>query len=320
VVRITARYMDFSTFQQLPLTDIVQLVQRAGCKVCVFPINGTRRWFILEHPDLAASDFVNGYLQVAGQRHLELYRLFFEHGIQTLLTPIFGPDILERDSDYQPIIAQGLLWFAQNVDFLKFYDDFDVRVKVYGDVERYLRGTQFAHVLDAFAELSERTAKHTTHRLFFGLCAHDPAEQVAQIGVDYHRQFGRLPDKRAIVEAYYGEYVDPVDFFIGFDRPAAFDMPLIATGNEDLYFTVSPSPYLDAHTLRAILYDHLFTRRISEKYSELTPEDWQILTAFYRENRHHVLGIGDQSARGGVWYPLPQVNLPPQWQKIRTTS
>jgi tuberculosinol/isotuberculosinol synthase len=307
--------LDKITFQQLPIDKVVQLVRDAGSKVCVFPINGTRRWFILEHPAQAASDFVDSYLHISSEKHLELYQLFFDHGIDTLLTPIFGPDILERDADYRPIIEQGLLWFAQNPDFLRFYDTYDVRVRVYGDVERYLRDTPYASVLEAFEGLVRRTESHHSRRLFFGLCAHDPAERVAQIGMEYFQKRGALPGKREIVEAYYGEYVDPVSFFIGFDRPSAYDMPLIATGEEDLYFTVSPSLYMDEETLRSILYDHLFSRRIHEQYDELTPEDWQTLTDFYRSNRHHVLGVGDRSPKGNFWYPLPQVDLPAQWSR-----
>jgi adenosine tuberculosinyltransferase len=308
--------VDIQTFQQLSQDKAAQLVRENGPKVCVFPINGTRRWFLLEYPKQAADDFVNAYLQIGGQRHIELYELIFNHGIDTLLTPIFGPDILERGSDYQPIIEQGLLWFAQNPDFLAFYDAYDVRVRVYGDVERYLKDTPYASVLSAFDELAQRTKSHTTRQLYFGLCANDPAERIAQIGVEYFQAHNRLPGKRDLVEAYYGQYIDPVSFFIGFDRPSAYDMPLIATGQEDLYFTVSPSPYMDTETLRSILYDHLYSRRINEEYDELTPEDWRTLTDFYRQNRHHVLGVGDSSARGNFWYPLPQVELPPQWEKL----
>jgi adenosine tuberculosinyltransferase len=305
--------MEIQTFQHLSTGEIAQVVRESGPKVCVFPINGTRRWFMLEHPQQANANFVDAYLQVGGQRHLELYQLFFDHGIDTLLTPIFGPDILERDVDYQPIIQQGLMWFAQNPEFIAFYDKYDVRVRIYGDVERYLQDTPYAPVLQAFKDLAKRTESHTQRRLFFGLYANDSAERIAQIGLEHYQTHGRLPVKHEIVEAYYGEYVDPVNFFIGFDRPAAYDMPLIATGEEDLYFTVSPSPYMDEQTLRAILFDHLYSRRINERYDELTPEDWNILTKFYRQNRHHVLGVGDRSARGNFWYPLPQVELPAQW-------
>jgi tuberculosinol/isotuberculosinol synthase len=300
--------MDAETFQNLPTTGIAQLVHQAGPKVCVFPINGTRRWFMLEYPERAATDFTQAYMQITWQRQVELYKLFFDHGIDTLLTPIFGPDLLDRGDEYRQLLEPGLLWFTQDQDMLNFYDAYDVRVRVYGDARRYFRNTPYAHTLKAFDKLAQRTAHHTRCRLFFGVCAHDPTETVAEIGAHFHQEHGRLPDKRQIVEAYYGEYVEPVSFFIGFDRLTVFDMPLISTGNEDLYFTVSPSPYLDARTLRTILYDHLYTRQVDEtSYTTISPQDWSWMKTFYRANRGSVLGIGMK--RHGIWYPLPQVNI-----------
>lgn len=304
--------MDIETFQSLPTEEVARLVRETGPKVCVFPVNGTRRWFMLEHPERAATDLT--YLRFGGRRLIELYELFFDHGIDTLLTPIFGPDLLERGDEYKQLLLPGLLWFAQDQGFLEFYDAYDVRVRVYGDARRYLQDTPYAHVLDDFDELARRTAAHRRHRLFFGVCAHDATETIAEIGVRFYREHSRLPDKRQIVKAYYGEHVEPVDLFIGFDRPAAFDMPLIATGSEDLYFAVAPSLYLDAYTLRAILYDHLYARRVDETgYAELSPEDWQTLADFYALNRRHVLGLGCRHSSGNFWYPLPQVELPPRW-------
>ena len=305
--------MDAESFQSLPTTEIAQLVRATGAKVCVFPINGTRRWFALEFPEEAATDSGEAYMRIGGQRHIELYKLFFDHGIDTLLTPIFGPDLLKRGQEYRQLMVPALSWFAQNQDFMDWYDSYDVRVHVYGDAQRYLRNTPYAPALEAYDELARRTAHHRTFRLFFGVCAHDPAETIAEISVRFWQEHGHLPSKRELVEAYYGEYVEPVDLFIGFERPAAFDMPLVATGNEDLYFTVSPSLYLDARTLRAILYDHLYSRRVSETYTELSPQDWQALAEFYRMNRDHVLGLGRKHSSASFWYPLPQVTLPPQW-------
>jgi len=304
--------MDIGTFLNLPTEEVARLVREAGPKVCVFPINGTRRWFMLEYPEQAATDFMEAYFRIGGRRHIELYKLFFDHGIDTLLTPIFGPDLLERGDEYRRLMVPALVWFAQNQDFLDFYDAYDVRVSVYGDARRYFQNTPYACTLDAFDELARRTASYRRYRLFFGVCAHDPAETIAAIAVRFYQEHGRLPDKRQIVEAYYGQYVEPVDLFIGFDRPAAFDMPLIATGSEDLYFTVSPSPYLDAHTLRAILYDHLYARQVDKAdYAALSPEDWQTLADFYALNRRHVLGLGHKHKSGSFWHPLPQVELLP---------
>ena len=302
----------FETFMALPTPEIAARVRERGPRVCVFPINGTRRWFLIEYPDVARENFIQAYLEINGQRHLDLYRLFFDHGVETLLTPVFGPDLLERNETYDALLEQGLLLFATNDRFLSFYDDYDVSVRVYGDAQRYLADTVYAGALEAYDRLTGRTKQHARHRLFFGVCAHDATETVARIGHDFYQEHGRVPSKAEIVEAYYGEPVGPVDLFIGADRPAAFDMPLIATGHEDLYFTVAPSPYMDATTLRAILYDHIYTRRVDDtRYNEVSVKGWQRLAAFYRRNRHAVLGLGRQDPSGQFWYPTPQVDAVP---------
>jgi tuberculosinol/isotuberculosinol synthase len=304
--------MDYQRFLALEREEVAALVRAAGPKVCVFPINGTRRWFALEHPDVAASQSAEAYLRITWRRQVELYRLFFDHGVDTLLTPIFGPDLLERGEEYRSLIEPGLLWFTQDEEMLAFYEAYDVRIRVYGDAQRWLAKSPYAATLAAFEAIRQRTAGHQRHRLFFGICAQDPTETVAEIGVRFHGQHGRLPDRREIVEAYYGEYVPPAAFFIGFERPVVFDMPLLAIGEEDLYFTVSPSPYLDETGLRAILYDHLYARPVSETYRDLTAEEWEMLARFYQLNQHQILGLGRRHRSGSFWYPLPQVELLPE--------
>jgi tuberculosinol/isotuberculosinol synthase len=304
--------IDIDTFLEMPTSDIAALVRDNGPKVCVFPINGTRRWFLLEYPDLARENYIQSYLDINAKRHLELYRLFFDHGIETLLTPVFGPDLLERNETYNELLKKGLVIFAEDRGLLAFYEAYDVRVRVYGDADRYLNNTIYADALDTYECLTQQTRHHDRHRLFFGVCAHDAAETIARIGHRFYQEHNRVPSKREIVEAYYGEWVGSVDLFIGTDRLAAFDMPLISTGDEDLYFTVAPSPYMDARTLRAILYDHMYVRRIDDTgYSKLSASDWQTLREFYWRNRHSVLGLGRQDPSGRFWYPLPQVDLTP---------
>jgi tuberculosinol/isotuberculosinol synthase len=312
--------MDLETFLNLSTDEVARIVRAEGPKVCVFPINGTRRWFMLEYPELARESFMKDYLRISGQRHIELYELFFDHGVETLVTPIFGPDLLERGDQYRTLLQRGLLWFAQNEDFLDFYASYDVRVHIYGDAERHLQDTSYADALDAYETVARSTADHQSHRLFFGVCAHDATEAVAAFSADFYQENGNLPKKREIVAAYYGEYVPPVDLFIGFaDRPAVFDMPLIATGSEDLYFTVAPSPYLNACTLRAILYDHIYARQVDDAdYEALSPRGWQALGEFYNQNRHHALGLGRRHESKSFWYPLPQVELSPAMRTAQT--
>jgi hypothetical protein len=312
--------LDLSTFQNLPAEEIAKLVRADGPKVCVFPINGTRRWFMLEYPELADSDIsIDVFVELGAWRLLQICDLFYEHGIDTVLAPILGPDIMERGDDYAPVGIGGLQWFTQSKKALDFYSAHDVRVRMYGDTQRYFPNTPYASTLPMFDHVTRQTADHESHRLFLGVCAHDATETVAQIGVQFHQEHGCLPNRRQIIETYYGEFVEPVDIFIGSGQPSAFDMPLVATGNEDLYFTVAPSAYLDAEMLRTILYDHLYVRSVDEAdYDDISPNDWSYMENFYRTNRKAVLGLGYRNNGNHFWYPLSQVeqlhqlNLPVQ--------
>jgi tuberculosinol/isotuberculosinol synthase len=300
--------VDLAEFQDLPTEEVGRLVRAAGPKVCVFPINGTRRWFLLTHPSQRGGGLASAYLDATAKRHVEIYRLLFDHGLDTLLTPVFGPDLVERGEGYMQMAADGLARLTTHPDFLDFYETVGVRVHFYGDHRRFLGPTPYAYLSDLFDDVTARTLSHSRYCLFFGLFAHDATETVAEIAIRCYQEQGRPPDKRQIVEAYYGEYVGPVDLFIGFDKLCVFDMPLVATGAEDLYFTVSPSPYLTQRQLRDILYDHLYARRGELDYSEMSSREWDLMMGFYQANMERTLGVGTK--RGGVWYPLPQVKLP----------
>ncbi|MBN1565626.1 MAG: diterpene synthase [Anaerolineae bacterium] len=308
--------MDRDTFLNLPTPDLAALVRQSGPKVCVFPINGTRRWYLLEHaPDASEKDYLAAYLAKIEPNHVDLYRLLFDHGIEYLLTPAFGPDLAERGPEYVAIVAHGLARLGTEKLFLDFFEDYNVRVRFYGDYRPYFENSPHAAVLDVFDDLTARTAHHDRFRLFFGLFGHDATETIAQLSVDHYRQHGSVPDKRTLIERYYGEYVPPVDMFIGFDTFSTFDMPLIAMGAEDLYFTINPSPYLTDQQLRDILFDHLYSRRIEPDYSSMEPDEWDLMREFYRVNMGKTLGVGGQQARGNYWFPLPQVTLPPTFNE-----
>lgn len=299
--------MDIETFLALSTAQVAAVMRAAGSKICVFPINGTRRWFMLEHPPKEGEDPVCCYLDVAGRRHIELYQLLFDHGLDTLLTPVFGPDLLDRGEEYVQMAVEGLARLATNADFLEFYDTYQVRVRFYGDYRSFFGATPYAYLSDLFDEMTSRTRRYDRYRLFFGVCAQDAVGVIAELAVGHYIQHGHTPDKRTLVKLYYGEPLGTVDLFIGFDKLSVFDMPLLAVGNEDLYFTVSPSPYLTERQLRSILYDHLYARRGQElDLGTLGPEVWDWMKGFYQANFERTLGVGRQGP-GGFWYPLPQV-------------
>lgn len=307
--------MEYDIFMNLPTAEIAQIVRERGPHVCVFPINGTRRWFMLEHPDVAPDDFLPAYLEAMVQSHMRNCRLFFEHGLSTLVSPMLGSIILERGSDYIQVLPQGFAHLINHPEFKRLCRELEVRVRFFGEYHERLAGTPHEHLIGFMEGIEETVGRETAafdrHRLFFGLFADHPADKIADLTVQYYLEHGRVPDKSALVERYYGEYVSPADLYIGFGKLATYDMPLLAVGTTNLYFTVAPSPYFSAVLLRRILYDHLFARQQGYKqYRRMQAQDWVYMRDFYRANSGNVLGIGKKMEPGGSWFPLPQVSWP----------
>ena len=292
-------------FLNLPTEEVAKLVQVSGSKVIIFPINGTRRWFMLEYGDQEFDDPIAAYMDIAMNRHIELYKLFFDHGVDTLLTPVIGPEILAtRDGYMQKIGAEGLSRLVTHPGFLSFYEEYGVRVRFYGEYRKHLANTFYEQLSDLFDGITEKTARNNNFKLFFGAFADNlnATSVIAELTVQYFKEHGTIPERKKIVEMYYGEYVDKADIFIGFDRFAVFDYPLLNWGEEDLYFMVAPSCYLGEKQLRNILYDHLYTRRVPEvEYMSGSDDELNSTRNYYLENRELTLGVG--YLLNGTWTP-----------------
>ena len=304
--------MNINDFQQLPVEEVARLVRDAGKKTCVFPLNGTRRWFVLEHGQETETkaDFAAAYLEQTTKRNATLCRMLFAHGIDTMLIPVFSSYLMQRGEEYVHMAARGLSSIVNHPAFLQLYTDLNVRVRFYGDYETCFAGTPHAHIVDEFEQLMEDTKDNDGFRLFWGVCAQDATDAIVALTVKHYEEHGDLPDKETLIRQYYGEQMSVVNIYIGSGKPRAFDMPLITTGREDLYFSVTPSLALNQVQLRRILYDHLYMRpKEGASYDAMQMEDWQRLHQFYHANRDNVLGVGKKQKEWGLWHPLPQVSL-----------
>ncbi|MBI4762092.1 MAG: diterpene synthase [Chloroflexota bacterium] len=290
-------------FLELPAKEVAALVQASGQKVVAFPVNGTRRWFVLEHADKISGDFFSAYLDVSIQNHVHLCAMLFDHGIHTLLAPVFGRELMRRGDEYTKRVGMdGLVRTTTDRAYRDFFEQYNVRVRFYGDYYDVLKDTPFEYVLGALYEVMEATQRNTAHNLYFGVFADDAAETIARLSVEHYLAYNSIPDKNALIRAYYGEDLPPVSLFIGFDKFSVFDMPLLSNGEEDLYFSVSPSPYMTERQLRSILYDHLYLRRIPEPdYTQLSAEELDWLRTYYRARRDHALGVG--KLKSNLWFP-----------------
>lgn len=292
-------------FLELSSEEIAKLVRESGSKVVVFPINGTRRWFMLEYGDQEFEDPIAAYMDIAMKRHIELYKLFFDHGVDTLLTPVIGPEILEtRDAYMKKIGAEGLARFAIHPDLLSFYKEYKVKIHFYGEYQKYFKDTAYEHLIQLFDDITEKTKNNDKHSLFFGAFADQMSatETVAEFSIQYFQKNGKVPSRKELVEMYYGDYLEKANIFIGFDRFAVFDYPLLNWGEEDLYFMVAPSLYISKKQVREILFDHLYSRRVKEiSYVEATEGQLSSIQIFYKEKKNTILGIGELMK--GTWVP-----------------
>lgn len=282
--------MKLEDFLNLPTGKVADIVRSKGPKVCVFPTDGTRRWHMLEHPE---SSSLESYMVVQRERHLELYKLFFDHGIDTLLSPIFRPDLLDRGEAYMKEVMKPLSWLASHPSYLSFYEDYGVSFHVYGEYQEYLKSTQHSYLLDTYSRLTDLTRNRRSHRLFFGIFMGDPTETISKLISEFYSEKARPPDKKELIRMYYGEYVSQADMLIGFGRFCAHDAPLLL-GHEGLYFTTSPSLYTNQQQLRMILYDYIYKRRNrTPDYDDFSQEDCVKMRDYFRSNLDKIIRIGE---------------------------
>ena len=296
-------------FLELPASEVAALVRAAGQKICVFPVNGTRRWFMLEHSDRIGDDFIEAYMEISIQNHVELCAMLFDHGIDTILAPVFGRELMNRGDDYTKRVGiDGLVRTATDKNYREFFEKYNVRVRFYGDYEVVLTGTAYEYALQSMNEVVESTKHHSSFRLFFGVFADDATQTIARLSVEHYLAHNTIPDKQILIRKYYGEDLPAVNFFIGFDKFSVFDMPLLSTGEEDLYFSISPSPYMTERQLRAILYDHLYVRPTPEPdYTKFLTDDADWLRNYYRDHKDYALGVG--KLKFNLWFPETRNDL-----------
>lgn len=286
-------------FLQLPTEEVADIVKDSGTNVCVFPFNGTRRWFLLEHgPELLSQP--EAYVETTIQGYVRVYKMLFEHGLETILAPVFGKEILTRGEKYMNMIGDSMKLLAQHPEFLSLYNECQVRVRFYGDYRKEL-GTQYSHITQAFDKITQQTLNHEKHKLLYGVFATDATQAVAEFSIAYYKTHNRIPTRDELVAMYYGEELEKADIFIGFEKFAAFDYPLLQWGNESLYFTIAPSLYITQTLLRKILHDHIYHRPTVEiDYDLLTEAQRNTLRNYYRIKRDHAHGVGQMI--DDIWY------------------
>jgi hypothetical protein len=266
-----------------------------------WPFNGTRRWYLAHR---RANPDADDYMKTLIRRQAQQHRSVFAHGVSVIAAPGFGAELLRRGPAYARYVLGGLLQLADDEIYQEMFAG-GVRLRFYGDYEEALDAPSFRPMLRACADLTAATEAGDGPLLMIGLFADAPYRTLARLSVEFARARGYPPGRQELIEAYYGLPVPDLGLYLGFAQPALFDVPLLATGQEDLYATLTPSPSLTENQLREILYDHLVTRRVADAdYDALSDEAVEGLAEYNERFHGATLGVGRIDPLTGMWTPL----------------
>ena len=285
-----------------PSGRIAQWITDQGRPVVMgWPFNGTRRWYLIHRRENPEAD---DYLTTIIRRQAELHRMVFAHGVSVIVAPGFGTELLKRGSTYTHYILGGLLQLADDAVYQEMFAA-GMQIRFYGDYEEVLNTPSLRPLLQACTQLTAATKSKKGPLLLIGLFAGTPYQTLARLSVEFAKREGYPPNRQELIEAYYGLAVPDLSLYLGFAQPSLFDVPLLTTGEEDLYVTLAPSPSLTEKQLREILYDHLVTRPTAEiSYESLSNEAQEALAEYNKRYSGATLGIGRIDPLTGIWNPI----------------
>jgi hypothetical protein len=296
-------------FVALPAKEITRIVKQKGKpKVGIFVPDGNRRMTMaLTGLSEDSEDFYSEYVRLFIEKFMENLKVFFSHGLDTLIVPLISPTILNRSQKYINLAINGLLQALVKSDkWLNFYKENDIRVRTYGN-PGHLKETQCQKGIQWIEEIKTQTSHHKAHTLFYGFLSNNPGGmQSVNLAVEFYKLHRRKPTCPEMKEMYYGENLDEADFFIMSTKIAGAGAlpPLISSKKTGMYFLPTPGVMgLTRETYREILYDLLYCRPDGpiKKYGDDDLEDIETLKKYFFPNEPTVIGPGKRV--GKFWVP-----------------
>jgi hypothetical protein len=299
-------------FLEMDLDSIRVIVGNSpeGSTGVLVPDGNRKAGLILWGLDPSKKDFDRDLFTRLHAKFLEVVRMFFEHGVRVLYVPTVTTKNFDRGKAYMDAaMTDGLVHFFHDPLWLSFYEEQGVKVKFYGNRD-VIREKGFETFLAWMDELERRTAKNENHLLLLGLACERSLEEVrlAGIGIELHSKLGRAPTRSELVEAYYGQDLPDVGFFIRPTEVRDSDMlPVLTSGYKtQMYFPVSPAAFLSKRAIRAIFHDLVYNRVASGgkkiyRKEDISPEEIRGVKNYYEANLETILGLGER--RGPFWLP-----------------
>jgi hypothetical protein len=296
-------------FVALPAKEITRIVKQKGKpKVGIFVADGNRRMTMaLTGLSEDSEDFYSEYVRLFTEKFMENLKVFYSHGLDTLIVPLISPTILNRSQNYVNLAINGLLQALFKSDkWLTFYKENDIRVRTYGN-PGHLQGTQCQKGVQWIQDIKTQTSHHKTHTLFYGFLSNNPGGmESVNLAVEFYQLHRRKPTPSEMKEMYYGENLAEADFFIMSTKIAGAGAlpPLISTKKTGMYFLPIPGVMgLTREIYREILYDLLYCRPNGpiKKYGNDDLKDMETLKKYFSPNEPTIIGPGKRV--GKFWVP-----------------
>jgi hypothetical protein len=301
---------DRETFLALPDAEIATLVHDQKLPILgVYVPDGSRR-LVLAYSDAVPNTehFNRLCATLPAQYLLNSLKVFFSHGLSTLMVPILSRSVLNRGKDYRRDTALvGLQLLFHDETWQAFYEEQDIRVRVYGEPEQLI-GTDCEPALEWIHDVCQRTSGHCSHSLNFAIGESAwLGDDIAKAGIAFFQTHGRVPTREEQIQAYYGENLPQADFFIMTSKMSGMGaLPrFLVNGDTRIYFLPAAGALgLNEHTFRTILFDLLYGRgTLLGGYIEgdWSSSDRKALQDFYRRSAQTIIGIGEQV--DNIWVP-----------------
>ena len=296
-------------FFTLPTNEIATMTSKLNKpKIGIFVPDGNRRMtlaFSGLKPD--TNEFYYENARLTTEYFMNNLKVFFSHGLEKLFVPLISHNILKRNQKYHEItLREGLKKILVDDTWLNFYKENDIRVAAYGDVDQLSRSTGIS-IQEWIEKAKIDTANHKSHTLFYGFLSPKRfGMELVHLGIEFYRNNKKEPTYEEQILMYYGEPVEPADFFIMSTKLAGLGAlpPMICGQETQLYFLAAPGVMaLTQETYREILYDLLF-RRPEESingYGENEMQCIELIQDFFEQNRSKVIGLG--TSIGKFWVP-----------------
>lgn len=314
-------YEDISKedFLKLPTEDIREIVEKEGRpRVVTYQVDGGQKMNIYHYGlDPESDNYWRDQALSQSRMIRENMTVLFGHGVKTIYAPILKIENWGRGKKYvSDAIEGGVKSILTSPEWLEFYEKYDVKVKIYGNM-KFLEESELSHLLELYKEIESKTSNHKSRKVFYGVpCGnrHD-LPNVVHDAIDFYRSNGREPTYDELTHLYYGDDTEDVDIFLRSTTVRDSDiMPLFVSGKIQMYFLVAPMFLsLTSQTYREILYDYLFCRTIGSssrvhKGRTYLENDLELIKEYYEKNRYKIFGIGRNYS--GFWLPYLDLEDP----------